>query len=88
MLENYEGVLDDVELQLSEADKILKNAQNQQQITDDLLADADFADSIAEEAVKLGNKTLQEAQQTYKTLQGLFIYFLPNFVIFSSILCP
>lgn len=70
LLENYKGVLDDVEQQLTEADEILKNGMHQQQITDELLADADAAESTAEDAVKLGNKTLQEAQQTLETLQG------------------
>ncbi|XP_075230002.1 laminin subunit gamma-1 isoform X2 [Lycorma delicatula] len=69
LLDNYQGVLDDVEEQLQDAQQILQNAVQQQQITDELLADTDVANSLAEDAVKLGNKTLQEAQQTLKTLQ-------------------
>ncbi|XP_039287282.1 laminin subunit gamma-1 [Nilaparvata lugens] len=69
LMDNYRGVLDDVETQLSGADAILDSATRQQQSCDDLLADADAAKALAEDAVTLGNKTLTEAEQTLKTLQ-------------------
>lgn len=53
-----------------EGEEVLRSGLDQQQRADELLADADAAHTQAEEAVQLGNKTLLEAQQTYRTLQG------------------
>uniref|UniRef100_A0A1B6D2A0 Laminin subunit gamma-1 n=1 Tax=Clastoptera arizonana TaxID=38151 RepID=A0A1B6D2A0_9HEMI len=53
---------------INDSEIILQQGKRQQQIADELLANADAAYAKAEEAVKLGNKTLQEAQQTYNTL--------------------
>lgn len=48
----------------------------QEQTAEELLADVDAAYHKAEEAVKLGNKTLQEAQKTYDILQGMIKLFI------------
>ncbi|CAB3367583.1 Hypothetical predicted protein [Cloeon dipterum] len=49
---------------------LLKSAEMQQQKVDELLADVDSANSDAKRAVELGDKTLAEAQETFKTLKG------------------
>lgn len=54
----------------------------QEQTAEELLADVDAAYHKAEEAVKLGNKTLHEAQKTYDTLQGMIEFFVK--FIFSA----
>lgn len=69
--QNQEHLLEDIGELMIEGQDVLKLAEKQQQQADEMLADADAAKSKAEEAVELGNKTLQEAQQTYRTLQGM-----------------
>ncbi|XP_067003262.1 laminin subunit gamma-1 [Anabrus simplex] len=69
LLDINRELLDDLELQLEESDELLRQASEQQQVADELLADADAAKGRAEEAVKLGDKTLLEAQETLRTLQ-------------------
>ncbi len=66
----YRNLLFDVNDQLSNADTLLQSGLTQQQNADELFSDVDNAHAKAEEAVKLGNKTLEEAQQTYNTLSG------------------
>lgn len=61
---------------MSDGEDVLRRGEVQQQTADELLADADAAKAKAEEAVLLGNKTLQEAQQTYRTLQSKLSCFI------------
>lgn len=68
LLYNHSDILNKLESLILESEEILGQGLEQQQAADELLAEADLANSQAEEAVKLGNKTLQEAQQTYSTL--------------------
>jgi len=57
-------------LQTEEASQLLEDGLLQQQLTDELLADADAAVGKAQDAVRLGEKTLEEAQRTLETLEG------------------
>lgn len=73
---NAEKLLSDNKNLLIELDNKIRSAENllhlgveQEQTAEELLADVDAAYHKAEEAVKLGNKTLQEAQKTYDILQ-------------------
>lgn len=52
------------------SNETLKNGLDQQQTADLMLANADLALSKAVDAVELGERTLMEAQGTYRTLQG------------------
>ncbi|XP_071445859.1 laminin subunit gamma-1 [Hetaerina americana] len=49
--------------------ELLAQADMQQQIADELLADVDAAKGKAEKAILRGDDTLEEAERTYKTLQ-------------------
>lgn len=57
-------------MQTEEASQLLEDGLLQQQLTDELLADADAAVGKAQDAVRLGEKTLEEAQRTLETLEG------------------
>lgn len=67
------NMLDEVSDQIIGAGDVLAKGVAQQQIADELLADADVALGRSQEAVSLGDKTLQEAQKTLETLEGIFI---------------
>ncbi|XP_018901355.2 laminin subunit gamma-1 isoform X1 [Bemisia tabaci] len=69
LLLNNDGFLTDLGKQIKEAETTLGLGEEQQKITDELLADADAAKSLAEQAVKKGDDTLKEAQNTYNTLK-------------------
>nr|CAG4638917.1 EOG090X005Q [Daphnia magna] len=64
------NMLDEVSDQIIGAGDVLAKGVAQQQIADELLADADVALGRSQEAVSLGDKTLQEAQKTLETLEG------------------
>ena len=66
------NMLDDVSDQIIGAGDVLAKGVAQQQIADELLADADVALGRSQEAVSLGDKTLAEAQKTLETLEGIF----------------
>ena len=57
---------------------LLEEGLRQQQLTDELLADADAAVGKAQDAVHMGEKTLEEAQKTLETLEGdLLLIIMP-----------
>lgn len=67
------NMLDEVSDQIIGAGDVLAKGVAQQQIADELLADADVALGRSQEAVSLGEKTLAEAQKTLETLEGIFL---------------
>ncbi|GLH05167.1 Netrin-A [Gryllus bimaculatus] len=69
LLQEFESEKRNLSEQLLQADELLQAAIQQQQRLDELLADADAANDKASEAVRLGDKTLKEAQETLETLQ-------------------
>lgn len=76
--EEAEQLIDEHTVMLDEASDLIIGAGDllargvaQQQVADELLADADAAHARAQEAVSLGDKTLQEAQKTLETLEGV-----------------
>ena len=75
LLADHSKLLDDTTEQIMMAEALLSRGEQQQQITDGLLADADAALAKSNEAVNLGDKTLQEAQKTLETLQGFSFLF-------------
>lgn len=70
LLGDHNDLLEDLAEQSVRLRDLLRLGEEQQQRADELLADADGADSDAQEAVRLGDKTLAEAQETLRTLQG------------------
>ena len=70
LLEEHMVVLDEAKLEISSASELLTKGDGQQQIADELLVDADAALAKSQDAVSLGDKTLQEAQKTLETLEG------------------
>lgn len=69
---SYEDLQQELGEMIINGSEALKNGLEQQQTADLLLADADAAVEKAEEAIKLGELTLKEANETYYTLQGTF----------------
>jgi len=61
----------DVERQKTETTVLLERGYRQQQIADELLADADAARDMARKAVAKAEQTLREANETLRTLRGL-----------------
>ena len=70
MEKRYEEEEDGNREELRTASEQLESAMEQQQRVDELLADADAAKAKAAEAVRLGDQTLKDAQDTYTTLEG------------------
>jgi len=62
--------MSDVERQKLETTTLLDRGYRQQQITDELLADADAARDTARKAVAKAEDTLREANETLRTLRG------------------
>ena len=62
--------MEDVEAQRQQAETMLENGIRQQQIADELLADADVARDIAQDAVDKAETTLRDANNTLKTLKA------------------
>ena len=61
----------DVERQKDVTTTLLDRGYRQQQIADELLADADAARDMARKAVAKAEATLSEANETLRTLRGL-----------------
>merc|ERR1712071_637145 len=67
LMVEHSQVLEEATFQSESASELLAKGIRQQQMTDELLVDADSALAKAKDAVLLGDKTLEEAQ---KTLEG------------------
>jgi len=67
----HESLMVDVERQKAETERLLVRGYEQQQRTDELLADADAARDTARRAVAKAEDTLREANETLRTLRGL-----------------
>lgn len=57
---------------VKKSEELLDRAQDQQAVTAELLAELDKANETAQDAVKRGDQTLKEAQETLKKLGGKF----------------
>jgi len=71
LISQHESLIIDVERQKSETETLLVRGYEQQQRTDELLADADAARDTARKAVAKAEDTLREANDTLRTLRGL-----------------
>ena len=71
LMVEHSQVLEEATFQSESASELLAKGIRQQQMTDELLVDADSALAKAKDAVLLGDKTLEEAQKTLKTLEGI-----------------
>merc|ERR1712071_747629 len=69
LMVEHSQVLEEATFQSERASELLAKGIRQQQMTDELLVDADSALAKAKDAVLLGDKTLEEAQKTLKTLE-------------------
>lgn len=75
----------DTDRQRQRGEEYLENGIKEQQITDELLADADAARDMARKAVAKAEGILLEAKETLRTLQGLhLISDVINFIHFPS----
>ncbi|XP_013780127.1 laminin subunit gamma-1-like isoform X1 [Limulus polyphemus] len=69
LIEDNQQLVDKIEDQKEEAEDLLAEGIRQQQIADEMLADADAALAKAKEAVASGDRTLEEANKTLDTLK-------------------
>ena len=70
LMTQHSTILDEASEQINNAGDFHARGAQQQQMADELLVDADAAHVKSQEAISLGDKTLQEAQKTLETLQG------------------
>ncbi|XP_060686295.1 laminin subunit gamma-1 [Hemiscyllium ocellatum] len=68
-VKDYDDMRDDLEAKETEVRSLLEKGKTEQQTADQLLARADAAKALAEDAAKKGKATLQEAQDILKNLQ-------------------
>ncbi|XP_067846571.1 laminin subunit gamma-1 isoform X2 [Heptranchias perlo] len=68
-LKDYNDMRDDLKAKETEVKTLLEKGKTEQQTADQLLARADAAKALAEDAAKKGKATLQEAQDILKNLQ-------------------
>ena len=70
LISQHQSLMSDVERQKLEAVRLYETGYSQQQVADELLANADAARAMAREAVAKAELTLREANDTLKTLKG------------------
>ncbi|KAL3871372.1 hypothetical protein ACJMK2_039377 [Sinanodonta woodiana] len=70
LIEENQKLLSDIKNEEGNAEKLLESGYNQQQRADELLAEVDAARAQAGKAVRMGDKTLKEANETLQILQG------------------
>ncbi|KAL8178112.1 UNVERIFIED_CONTAM: Laminin subunit gamma-1 [Gekko kuhli] len=68
-LKNYEDLIEDMKGKELEVKNLLEKGKTEQQTADQLLARADAAKALAEEAARKGNNTLQEARDILSNLK-------------------
>lgn len=72
LLEKNENLIKEMAEKVRKSEELLERAQDQQAATAELLAELDEANETANDAVKRGDQTLKEAQETLKKLGGKF----------------
>jgi len=72
LLEQNENLIKEMTEKVKKSEELLERAQDQQAATAELLAELDKANETANDAVKRGDQTLKEAQETLKKLGGKF----------------
>lgn len=71
-MEQNENLIKELAEKVRKSEELLDRAQDQQAATAELLAELDEANETANDAVKRGDQTLKEAQETLKKLGGKF----------------
>jgi len=72
---NISNLIKEVADELQQSEITLAQGEQQQRIRENYLAQANASYEKADQAVKLGVKILEEAQQTLSTLQGKSVIF-------------
>lgn len=70
LLKQNEDFIKEMAEKVKKSEELLDRAQDQQAATAELLAELDKANETANDAVKRGDQTLKEAQETLKKLGG------------------
>lgn len=76
LLDQNEDLISEMIEKIRNSEELIERAQNQQAATAELLAELDEANEKANDAVKRGDQTLQEAQETLKKLSGIYQFIL------------
>lgn len=75
LLDQNENLIKEMAQKVIKSEELIERAQDQQAATAELLAELDGANEKADDAVKLGDQTLKEAQETLKKLGGISHFF-------------
>ncbi|VDO99749.1 unnamed protein product, partial [Heligmosomoides polygyrus] len=73
--DNNREILEQAARAAAEARNELQSAEDQQQVSDALLADVDAARARADDALKVAENTLKDAERTLETLNGTYSQF-------------
>lgn len=85
LLDQNENLIKEMAQKVIKSEELIERAQDQQAATAELLAELDGANEKADDAVKLGDQTLKEAQETLKKLGGIS-HFLKLFLLIIMII--
>lgn len=83
LLEQNENLIKELAEKVRKSEELLDRAQDQQAATAELLAELDEANETANDAVKRGDQTLKEAQETLKKLGGKFCKKIQKFLFYE-----
>lgn len=72
LLDQNENLINEMVEKVKKSEQLIERAQDQQAATAELLAELDGANARANDAVKRGDQTLKEAQETLKKLGGIY----------------
>lgn len=72
LLDRHENLINEMVEKVKKSEELIEKAQDQQEVTAELLAEVDGANEKANDAVKRGDQTLKEAQETLKKLSGIY----------------
>lgn len=74
LMSEQQRLMNDVRQQQVDAEEMLESGIREQQIADELLAEADAARDLARNAINKAEQTLKDANETLKTLRGKCVH--------------
>lgn len=84
LLDQNENFINEIVEKVKKSDELIERAQDQQAATAELLAELDKANEKVDDAVKRGDQTLKEAQETLQKLSG--IHYINYFLLMINFL--
>lgn len=72
LLDQNENLINEMVEKIRKSEELIESVQDQQAATAELVAELDKADEKVDDAVKRGDQTLKEAQETLQKLGGTY----------------